>query len=88
MTRPFPAAAIRGGNWDNGTDAGAFALNLNNAPSNASTNIGARCCAGMLAGFCAGTRGLPGPRAVRGAPQARLPVRAGGPKSTRPGGGS
>lgn len=34
---------IRGGNWDNGTNDGAFTLNLNNAPSNVNTNIGFRC---------------------------------------------
>ena len=88
MTRSLPAAAIRGGNWNNGTDAGAFALNLNNGPSNWNTNIGVRCCARMLAGSSAGTRGLTGPRAVRRAPQARLPVRASGPKNERLGGGS
>lgn len=33
---------IRGGNWDNGVRAGVFALNLNNARSNVSTNIGFR----------------------------------------------
>lgn len=38
MTRGF----IRGGNWDNGTNAGAFALNLNNTPTNTNTNIGFR----------------------------------------------
>ncbi len=34
---------IRGGNWDNGANSGAFTLNLNNAPSNSNTNIGFRC---------------------------------------------
>jgi formylglycine-generating enzyme required for sulfatase activity len=34
---------IRGGNWNNGANAGLFALNLNNAPSNTNTNIGFRC---------------------------------------------
>ncbi len=34
---------IRGGNWNNGANAGAFTLNLNNAPSNVNTNIGFRC---------------------------------------------
>lgn len=34
---------IRGGNWDNGANSGAFTLNLNNAPSNVNTNIGFRC---------------------------------------------
>jgi hypothetical protein len=33
----------RGGNWDNGANAGAFTLNLNNAPGNSNTNIGFRC---------------------------------------------
>ena len=33
---------IRGGNWNNAANAGVFALNLNNARSNANTNIGAR----------------------------------------------
>jgi len=37
------SAFLRGGNWDNGANAGAFALNLNNAPSNTNTNIGFRC---------------------------------------------
>ena len=39
----LPAAGLRGGNWNNGTQAGAFALNLNNAPSNSNNNIGFRC---------------------------------------------
>lgn len=34
---------IRGGNWNNGANDGAFALNLNNAPGNTNTNIGFRC---------------------------------------------
>ena len=33
---------IRGGNWNNGSNAGVFNLNLNNARSNSNTNIGAR----------------------------------------------
>lgn len=37
-------AAIRGGNFNNGADAGVFALNLNNAPSNANYNIGFSAC--------------------------------------------
>ncbi|PJB53493.1 MAG: hypothetical protein CO099_06850 [Bdellovibrio sp. CG_4_9_14_3_um_filter_39_7] len=36
-------AALRGGNWNNGTNAGAFALNLNNDSTNTNTNIGFRC---------------------------------------------
>ena len=37
------AALIRGGNFNNGTNAGVFALNANNGPSNANNNIGLRC---------------------------------------------
>lgn len=33
---------IRGGNWNNGSNAGVFALNLNNSRSNANSNIGFR----------------------------------------------
>lgn len=36
-------AARRGGNWNNGSIGGAFSMNLNNSPSNTSTNIGFRC---------------------------------------------
>jgi formylglycine-generating enzyme required for sulfatase activity len=36
-------ALIRGGNWNNGTNAGVFAVNANNNPSNANNNIGFRC---------------------------------------------
>ena len=36
-------AALRGGNWNNTTNAGAFALNLNNSSGNSNTNIGFRC---------------------------------------------
>jgi hypothetical protein len=34
---------IRGGNWDNGANAGVFAFNANNGPSNWNDNIGFRC---------------------------------------------
>lgn len=37
---------IRGGNWNNGSGAGVFALNLNNARSNSNTNIGFRPASG------------------------------------------
>lgn len=33
---------IRGGNWDNGANAGVFALNLNNPRSNSDNDIGFR----------------------------------------------
>ena len=36
-------AFLRGGNWNNGANAGAFTLNLNNAPTNTNNNIGFRC---------------------------------------------
>lgn len=36
------SAFIRGGNWNNGAIAGAFTLNLNNAPTDTNTNIGFR----------------------------------------------
>ncbi len=39
----LPGAPIRGGNWNNGTNAGVFAVNANNIPSNSNNNIGLRC---------------------------------------------
>lgn len=36
-------AFLRGGNWNNETNAGVFALNLNNSPTNTNNNIGFRC---------------------------------------------
>ena len=42
------AAALRGGNWDNSTNAGVFAFNVNNAPSNWNNNIGFRCCSSNI----------------------------------------
>jgi len=39
---PEPYAALRGGNWNNGSNAGLFALNLNNVPTNTNNNIGFR----------------------------------------------
>ena len=36
-------AVLRGGNWNNGVNAGVFAANLNNAATNTNTNIGFRC---------------------------------------------
>ena len=37
------SAFQRGSNWNNTSDAGVFALNLNNAPTNTNNNIGFRC---------------------------------------------
>jgi len=41
----LPAGAIRGGAWYSDTDAGAFALGLDSAPSDWYAAFGARCCA-------------------------------------------
>ena len=40
----MPAAAIRGGRWSDGTEAGAFAFALSYAPSHWFSIIGFRCC--------------------------------------------
>jgi hypothetical protein len=40
---PEGGALLRGANWNNGTNAGLFTVNLNNAPSNSNTNIAFRC---------------------------------------------
>jgi hypothetical protein len=37
------AGFIRGGNWNNGSNAGVETLNLNNTPGNTNNNIGFRC---------------------------------------------
>ena len=37
-------AVQRGGNWNNGANAGPFCANLNNNPTNTNNNIGFRCC--------------------------------------------
>jgi formylglycine-generating enzyme required for sulfatase activity len=36
-------AVLRGGNWNNGDNAGVFNANLNNGPSNSNNNVGFRC---------------------------------------------
>jgi formylglycine-generating enzyme required for sulfatase activity len=38
------AAAIRGGYWNNGSNAGVFAVSLADAPSLSDTTVGFRCC--------------------------------------------
>ena len=38
-----PGALLRGGNFNNGTNAGPLTVNGNNAPSNWNNNIGFRC---------------------------------------------
>lgn len=38
----YVRAFRRGGNWNNTSNAGVLALNLNNTPSNTNTNIGFR----------------------------------------------
>jgi formylglycine-generating enzyme required for sulfatase activity len=42
----LPAAAIRGGRWDDGVGAGAFAVDLVVGPSYLLPNVGFRCCLG------------------------------------------
>ena len=44
-------AVNRGGNWNNGANAGLFYANLNNEPSNSNTNIGFRCCNSLRENF-------------------------------------
>lgn len=43
ILRECAGAVLRGGNWNNDVNAGVFASNLNNAPTNTNTNIGFRC---------------------------------------------
>jgi formylglycine-generating enzyme required for sulfatase activity len=45
-TNGLPVAALRGGSWDTGTNAGAFAVSLSSGPSDWDTSIGFRCCLG------------------------------------------
>jgi len=52
-------AAIRGGNFNNEANAGVFALNLNNAPSNSNYNIGFRAAKQEIPRQTAGTT-IPG----------------------------
>lgn len=56
-------AALRGGNFNNDANAGVFALNLNNAPSNSNYNIGFR--AGKTKYFTSQTVGTMIPSAVQ-----------------------
>lgn len=39
---------LRGGNWNNGSNAGAFTLNLNNDTGSQNNNIGFRCASDEL----------------------------------------
>ena len=41
----------RGGNWNNGVNAGVFSLNLNNTPENTNSNLGFRCVRYVFAYF-------------------------------------
>jgi len=38
----------RGGNWNNGSDAGVFYLNLNNPRTNSNSNLGFRAALSLL----------------------------------------
>ncbi len=40
-------AVYRGGNWNNGANAGPFYANMNNDASNTNDNIGFRCCSSL-----------------------------------------
>jgi hypothetical protein len=40
-------AFLRGGNWNNTSNAGAFTANLNNTPGNTNNNIGFRCASDL-----------------------------------------
>ena len=42
-TNSSGGAALRGGNWNDGPSAGAFSLNLRNAPTDSYTDVGFRC---------------------------------------------
>ncbi|OUN14834.1 hypothetical protein B5G38_13225 [Gemmiger sp. An87] len=66
---------IRGGNWNNGSNAGVFNANLNNPRSNSNSNIGGRSAFRLYRPlwrrFCAGQegytlRGAIGAQAKRG----------------------
>ena len=48
-----------GGNWNNGSNNGLFSLNLNNAASNANTNIGGRLAKGKNAPEADIPKGIP-----------------------------
>jgi formylglycine-generating enzyme required for sulfatase activity len=41
----LPSAMLRGGSWGHGADCGAFAVNMDSAPSRTRVNFGSRCCA-------------------------------------------
>lgn len=41
---------LRGGNWNNTSNTGAFTMNLNNTPGNTNNNIGLRCASDICAG--------------------------------------
>lgn len=62
---------IRGGNWNNGANAGASALNLNNPRSNANGNIGFRAALAPQAR----SRALKGTRTAHGAKGTHLPTK-------------
>ena len=64
---------IRGGNWNNGANAGVFALNLNNPRTNANGNIGFRVA---LAPHVR-SRASKGVRTAHGAKGTHLPTECG-----------
>ena len=71
-------AAIRGGNWNNASNAGVFSLNLNNAPSNTNTNIGFRAASNLYPDIASGLpeRGIYGYHARKQRLQTQLLAKA------------
>ena len=48
MPNKWPRLVYRGGNWNNGTNAGVFSLNANNPRTNVNTNIGGRSALALI----------------------------------------
>ena len=57
--------AYRGGNWNNGANAGVFNVNLNNPRGNSNANIGGRSALPFAGNVCPALRGLIGAGAKR-----------------------
>ena len=52
MSRKRRRCVYRGGNWNNGTNAGVFYLNGNNSRANSNTNIGFRSALALFVYGC------------------------------------
>jgi len=55
-------APIAGGNWNNSSNAGVWALNVNNSRTNSNNNVGSRA---VIWSTLRPSRGLMGPQACR-----------------------